>query len=130
MILTSGAFDGLHAGHVRYLNAAKALCADNEVLVCAVAPDAYIEHAKLRKPYWPQRDRMTTLEALESVDAVIPQQSTSASLVIRQLRPRIFVKGPDWDGKLPEAILMACEEVGTQIVFVDTNGIHVSDARR
>jgi len=48
--------------------------------------------------------------------------------VIRQHKPRIFVKGCDWTGRLPEDVIAACDATGTAIAFVDTEGLHVSDA--
>lgn len=129
MILASGCFDGLHSGHVAYLEAAKALCGADEVLVCAVAPDSYIRKAKQRNPFWPQKDRLVTVRALSAVDAAISQSSTSVAPLIRAYRPRLFVKGPDWEGRLPEEVQMACQHVGTEIGYVQTPGKHVSEAR-
>lgn len=128
MILTSGAFDGVHAGHVDYLNAAKSMCDDDEILVCAVAPDSYIEQAKQRKPFWHQADRLRTVHALDAVDAAIPQIDQSVASIIVRYKPRLFVKGIDWDGRLPEDVLNACYQTGTAIAFVNTDGRHVSEA--
>lgn len=128
MILCSGAFDGLHAGHVRYLQAARRL-STGETLTVAVAPDSYIRSAKKRAPYWPQADRLQTVYALGCVDAVIPQREDSVAQVIRDYRPRVFVKGPDWRGELPADVLQACQDVGTDVQIVDTVGRHVREAR-
>lgn len=129
MILCSGAFDGLHAGHVAYLEAAKALCEGDELLVCAIAPDSYIQQSKGRAPYWHQADRLRTVTALGCIDAAIPQVRQSVADLIHQHRPRLFIKGPDWEGRLPEDIQNACTAVGTSIGYVETPGRHVSDAR-
>ena len=129
MVLCSGAFDGVHAGHVAYLEAAKAICGPDELLVCAVAPDEYILSAKGRAPYWHQADRLRTVTALGCVDAAIPQQHQTVATLIRDHRQRLFVKGPDWEGRLPEDIQLACEEVGTGIAYVDTPGTHVGNTR-
>ena len=129
MILASGCFDGLHAGHVDYLSAAKALCGHDELLACAVAPDSYIRTQKGRAPYWPQHQRARTVRALQDVDAVILHAQPSVAEVIRDVKPRLFVKGPDWEGRLPEEVLLACEEVGTSIAFLETPGRHVREAR-
>ncbi len=128
MILCSGCFDGLHAGHVDYLEAAKALCGDDEVLVVAVAPDSYIR-TKGREPFWGQRERRRTVEALDCVDAAVTQTAASVAGLIRQYRPRLFVKGPDWEHRLPEDVLIACRDTGTEIGYVQTPGRHVTDAR-
>ena len=129
MILASGCFDGLHAGHVDYLSAAKSLCGHDELLGVAVAPDSYIRTYKGREPYWPQDQRARTVRALQDVDAVILHQTPSVAGVIRDIKPRLFVKGPDWDGRLPEDVTMACEAVGTSIAFLETPGTHVSETR-
>ena len=126
MILTSGGFDGLHAGHVQYLTAAKALCEPDEVLCCAIAPDRYLA-TKGRPARWTQADRLRTVRALECVDAVVAHESPSIASLIRDYRPRLFVKGPDWQDRLPADVPRACEDVGTSIAYVDTPGRHVSE---
>lgn len=130
MILCSGAFDGLHAGHVRYLEAAKALCEPDELLVCAVAPDAYIQTVKGRAPSWPQAQRLATVKCLMMVDGTIRQESLTVAPVIRTHLPRLLVKGPDWKDRLPDEVHRACADVGTTIAFVDTPGTHVRETIR
>lgn len=127
MVLCSGAFDGLHAGHVRYLGAAVRLAAPGEAVEVAVAPDAYIVSAKRRKPRWVQADRWRTLAAVSGITP-IPQQEPSVAALIAGRQPRLFVKGIDWVGKIPPDVREACRAAGTQIVFVDTDGTHTSDA--
>ena len=130
MILCSGAFDGIHAGHVRYLEAACELKESSlDVLVVVVAPDSYILHAKHRDPYWTQAERLQAVRALSAVDAAIVQPTESVATVIRQHRPRVFVKGEDWLDRLPEDVILACNEVGTVIAYVETPGRHVSETR-
>lgn len=126
-MLTSGAFDGLHAGHVGYLEAAKALCAADELLVCAVAPDQYLADVKGRPAGWPQRERMRTVLALGMVDAVLQQTNGSVARLITEHRPRLFVKGNDWQGRLPEDVWLACTAVGTAVAFVESPGTHSSE---
>lgn len=130
MVLTSGAFDGIHAGHVRYLRAARALVKAGEGLAVAIAPDTYIRSAKLREPYWSQADRRYTVEALDCVNYTIPHVSASVAEVIRAYRPRLFVKGIDWQDQLPEDVRQACQESYTEIRFVNTPGRHSSEAIR
>ena len=129
MTLCSGAFDGLHAGHVRYLQAARRL-APHERLVVAIAPDAYIEREKQRHPYWPQADRAHTVFALDCVNDVRLQTGLSVAQEILDTKPHRFVKGRDWLDKLPDDVLAACQQVGCEVVFVNTPGRHVREARR
>lgn len=127
-MLCSGAFDGLHAGHVRYLIAAHLL---RPWLTCtvAVAPDRYIE-SKGRKAYWTQRERAETVAAVRGVEDVICHDELSVATTIRRLRPELFVKGEDWRGKLPDDVQAACADVGTVIEIVTTPGTHVRETRR
>ncbi len=129
MVLCSGAFDGLHAGHVRYLRAAAALCQPDEPLLVAVAPDGYIRAVKGREPYWSQADRMCAVGELQSVSDPLLQEDRDVAPLVRHARPRLFVKGADWAGKLPQDVIDACGEVDCQIVYVHTPGRHVSEAR-
>lgn len=128
MILCSGAFDGLHGGHVAYLEAAKSLCDEDEMLVCAVAPDRYITTAKGRIPLWSQPDRLRTVTAVGVVDAAVAQVDASVAGLIRHYKPRLFVKGVDWQECLPEDVMRACDETGTAIAYVETPGTHVTEA--
>src|SRR3990167_2742357 len=118
MILASGAFDGVHAGHVSYLEAAAGLLQPQEVLVVAVAPDAYIRAVKRREPYWPFVDRLKTVEALSMVDFGVPHGVDGVSSAVLALGPRLLVKGADWQGRLAAGVREACEAVGTEILFV------------
>ena len=126
MVLGSGCFDGLHGGHARYLSALKALARADEAVNVAVAPDDYIDTHKHRKPRWPQDERFRTL--LECGVVPLYQSSQSVAQLILDEQPRLFVKGQDWAGKLPADVVMACQEVGALIVFVDTPGVHTSEA--
>jgi len=129
VVLASGAFDGIHAGHVRYLEAAARLSKDGDVVV-AVAPDAYIRRHKQREPYWTQENRLVAVAALATVTSTIEQREDTPAEEIRMLRPSAFVKGIDWARALPPDVVAACREVGCLIVYVDTEGTHTSEARR
>lgn len=127
MILCSGAFDGLHSGHVAYLEAAKAIAPDQPLWV-AVAPDRYIQHAKVRPARWSQKDRAETVAALRVVDCVVVQEAESVADTIRETQPAYFVKGEDWCGRIPPDVAAACVESGAQLSFVYTDRTHCSEA--
>lgn len=130
VVLASGVFDGLHAGHVAYLEAAKALCAKDELLVCAVAPEAYVLKAKGHPAGWTQAERRLTVCALMAVDATIPQRTLSIAELIREYKPRLLVKGRDWKDRLPDDVWLACAQTGTSVAFVDTPGTSCTEARK
>lgn len=127
MVLCSGAFDGLHAGHVRYLAAAKKLAQPDEPVEVAIAPDDYVVTKTDKKPRWSQSDRWRTVLELKGLNP-LPQPEASVADTIKRSQPRVFVKGIDWAGKLPADVVTACREVGALIVYVDTDGTHASAA--
>ena len=126
MILCSGCFDGLHAGHVAYLEAARR---DGHLTVVAVAPDEYIRRVKGRDPRYTLADRLRVIRALACVDAALPHGADGAANTIRSQRPYEFVKGADWAGRLPADILAAAKAVGCRITIVASDvTLHTSDA--
>lgn len=129
MILASGCFDGLSAPHVRYLYAARRVAGWRD-LVVTIVPDSYIRQHKGRDPYWPQADRAYVVEQLGCVDRVhIQPEGQTVPDVIRLLKPRIFVKGPEWEATLDRAHRAACEDVGADVKFTRNFGKHWSDVR-
>jgi rfaE bifunctional protein nucleotidyltransferase chain/domain len=94
IVLANGAFDLLHVGHVRYLEAAKAL---GEVLVVAVNSDASVRAAKgAGRPVVPQAERVELVAALRCVDHVLLFDEPDVRAVIRSLRPHVHAKGTDY----------------------------------
>lgn len=112
-VLADGCFDPVHVGHIAYLKAAAKY---GSPLYVNIADDDVIL-AKGRKPFQARIDRGTTVLALGMVDAVRFQPLPEA---IRELHPTYLVKGKDWQGQLPDDVLMACYETGTVIVFTAT----------
>lgn len=123
MILCSGAFDGLHSGHVAYLEAAAALD-PSQPLVVAIAPDCYIVSAKHRVPRWTQAQRARTVAALRCVSRVICHEDPSIAATIQRVSPTLVVKGLDWVHTIPRDVAAACLAVGATLVFTDTDETH------
>jgi cytidyltransferase-like protein len=129
VILCSGVFDGLHAGHVRYLQAATQIFGPHTAKIyVAVADDAYIRRHKQREPRWTLAERVHTVEALACVFEALVHGPDGAADAIRNVKPEFFVKGEDWRGRIPADVQKACDDVGTEIVFVNTPGRHSSEA--
>ena len=126
MILGSGCFDGLHGGHARYLSALKKLAQPGEEVVVGVAPDDYIDAHKKRKPHWTQTERHRAV--VECGVKAVAHAEASVAETIRNLRPRLFVKGKDWASGLPGDVVTACREVGALMVFVDCPGTSTTEA--
>ncbi len=101
-VLANGAFDLLHAGHVRYLEAARA---EGDALVVAVNSDASVRASKgPGRPVMPEAERAEIVAALACVDHVVVFDTKDVVPVIRLLRPDVQVKGTDYTpDTIPEA---------------------------
>lgn len=68
IVLTMGTFDLLHIGHLRYLNAVKAL---GDIMVVLLSSDDRVRARKgPERPIIPEADRAQMLDALKVVDYV------------------------------------------------------------
>lgn len=108
IILANGCFDLLHVGHVRYLQAAKAL---GGKLVVAINSDSSARSLKgAGRPRTPQQERAELVAALEAVDAVTVFDSLDVRDLVRLLRPDIHAKGTDYTAEtVPERdAVLAC----------------------
>jgi len=94
VVMTNGCFDILHAGHVQYLQQARQL---GDRLIVAVNDDASVARLKgQQRPLNPLARRMAVLNALESVDWVVPFSEDTPERLICQVLPNILVKGGDY----------------------------------
>lgn len=105
IVFTNGCFDLLHPGHVALLARAKAR---GDVLVVGLNTDASVRRLKgPERPLNTLDDRAAVLVALRSVDYVVPFAEDTPEMLIRALRPEMFVKGGDYTrATLPEASLV------------------------
>jgi cytidyltransferase-like protein len=114
-ILLDGCFDPLHAGHVRYLRAARKAFSDWR-LVVAVASDADIRE-KGREPLFGQMSRCAVVDGIQGVDYVLAKDRPLHE-VISALKPAALVKGQDWEGKLDPEVMTACALNDVHIVYL------------
>ena len=94
IIMTNGCFDLLHAGHVTYLQQAKAL---GDRLIVAVNSDASVKQLKgENRPINGLHERMTVLAALACVDWVVGFEEETPERLYCRLLPDVIVKGGDY----------------------------------
>ena len=94
VVFTNGCFDILHAGHVRYLDAARGL---GDVLVIGLNSDASVRRLKgPNRPVSGEEDRAEVLSALGVVDALTMFDDDTPEQLIGMLLPDVLVKGADW----------------------------------
>ncbi|PHS24228.1 MAG: bifunctional heptose 7-phosphate kinase/heptose 1-phosphate adenyltransferase [Methylophaga sp.] len=97
VVFTNGCFDILHAGHVAYLEQARA---QGDRLVLAINTDKSV--AKLKgagRPINSADRRLIVLAGLASVDWVTCFEGDTPEDLLRELQPDILVKGGDYDKK-------------------------------
>ncbi len=114
LVFTNGAFDGLHSGHIAFLREARRL---GDVLVVGVNSDESLRKLNGQGPRNLERERLSVVAALESVDHAVLFDEENPSSLIREIRPHIHVKGGDYlESDLPEA--EAVREVGGEVVIL------------
>ena len=113
--MVDGAFDPLHKGHIEYFRAAAE--AVDEPLLCNVASDRYVrtKHA----PLLSEDQRAIVLDAIRYI-TYTHVNAHDTETILRHLRPKYYVKGKDWDGRLPAEQVRICAEHGIGIVYLDT----------
>lgn len=96
IVMTNGCFDILHAGHVAYLEEAKAL---GHRLIVAINDDAAISRLKGKnRPINNLASRMEVVAALRHVDWVTAFIEDTPERLIARVLPDILVKGGDYEG--------------------------------
>jgi rfaE bifunctional protein nucleotidyltransferase chain/domain len=106
IVFANGAFDLLHVGHVRYLEAARR---EGDWLVVGVNSDASVARSKgPSRPVLPEDERAEIVAALGAVDAVVVFDEDSPASLIDALRPDIHAKGTDYTAeRVPEREVVA-----------------------
>ncbi|MEP6668446.1 MAG: adenylyltransferase/cytidyltransferase family protein [Chthoniobacter sp.] len=114
LVFTNGCFDLLHVGHVRYLQAARAL---GDALLVAVNGDASVRALKgPTRPINNEQDRAEVLGALGCVDGLTIFHSERVTDLVRMIRPQIYAKGGDYTVEsLDPGERGALEAVGAEI---------------
>lgn len=99
VVFANGCFDLLHAGHVRYLEAAKAL---GDILIVGINGDACVAALKGDgRPLQPEKERAEILASMACVDYVLLFDAPTVDDILRELRPDVHAKGTDYT---PESV--------------------------
>ena len=116
-VATNGCFDLLHVGHVRYLQAARAL---GDLLAIGLNGDRSVRELKGKgRPVTGERDRAEVLAALQCVDLVTIFPEMRATQFIGASHPTIYVKGGDYSPEtLNEEERALLKEIGAEIRFI------------
>ncbi|MBG6505150.1 bifunctional D-glycero-beta-D-manno-heptose-7-phosphate kinase/D-glycero-beta-D-manno-heptose 1-phosphate adenylyltransferase HldE [Pseudomonas aeruginosa] len=94
IVFTNGCFDILHAGHVTYLEQARA---QGDRLIVGVNDDASVTRLKgVGRPINSVDRRMAVLAGLGAVDWVVSFAEDTPERLLEQVRPDVLVKGGDY----------------------------------
>jgi len=123
IVLANGVFDLLHAGHVRYLQAARA---EGDLLVVAINSDASTRRLKgPGRPVLTERARAALVAALACVDFVHIFDEDSAASVLREFEPDVHAKGTDYSQEtLPQPEREAARALGIRVAIVGDPKAH------
>jgi D-beta-D-heptose 7-phosphate kinase/D-beta-D-heptose 1-phosphate adenosyltransferase len=95
LVFSNGVFDLLHPGHVRYLEAARAL---GDALIVGINSDRSVRSLGkgADRPITPEAERAELVAALACVDAVLIFDESDPLKTVAALQPDVLVKGADW----------------------------------
>ena len=95
VVFTNGCFDLIHRGHLEYLKQAKAM---GDILIVGLNDDDSVTRLKgTSRPILSFEDRSAQLAALASTDYIIPFAEDTPQLLIEKVKPRVLVKGGDYN---------------------------------
>lgn len=119
IVTTNGAFDILHIGHKRALEASRAL---GDVLIVGVNSDASVKQYKSdRRPIIPENDRAEMLAALSCVDYVTIFNEPDPKKFLEVVKPDVHTKSGDY--KAEELIEFGLlKQNGTDIIIIPLSG--------
>jgi rfaE bifunctional protein nucleotidyltransferase chain/domain len=85
IVFANGVFDLLHAGHVRYLQAARA---EGDILIVGINSDASTRRLKGEgRPILTERGRASLVAALAAVNYVVIFDELDVNSLLRELQP-------------------------------------------
>lgn len=114
VVFCNGCFDILHAGHISYLNDARA---EGDALIVGINSDAS-EHAikGADRPIMPDAERAELIAAMEAVDRVTIFEELTAERCLREIRPDVHAKGTDYTAEnVPERAI--ADELGIRVAI-------------
>jgi D-beta-D-heptose 7-phosphate kinase/D-beta-D-heptose 1-phosphate adenosyltransferase len=117
IVFTNGVFDLLHPGHVRYLQAARAL---GDALIVGINSDRSARALAKGddRPINREVEREEIVAALACVDATVIFDEDTPHDIVAALQPDVLVKGADWaEGAIIGADIV--EARGGQVVRID-----------
>jgi rfaE bifunctional protein nucleotidyltransferase chain/domain len=101
IVLANGCFDLIHAGHIRYLEGAKAI---GDILIVGINSDEQVSLLKGNgRPFMPENERAEIISALRCVDFVTIFPEPTVEQLLLAIKPDFHAKGTDYtEESVPE----------------------------
>lgn len=116
--LCHGGFDLVHPGHVKHFESAKKLC---DVLFVSITSDRFIKKRKgSGRPVYNEKLRAYMISSIRFVDYVVIANFNSGIEIIKALKPRYYIKGPDYKNSSHQELVaekLSVESVRGEILF-------------
>jgi len=94
VVFCNGCFDLLHAGHIRYLEAARR---EGDILIVGINGDESVKALKgPGRPLMPEEERAEIISAMECVDHVLIFNDSTVDRLLLLLKPDVHAKGTDY----------------------------------
>ena len=127
IILANGCFDMLHIGHLRHLQAAKAM---GDELWVSVTDDEHVLKGA-GKPIWHDTDRKNLVKALKCVDRAFCVSGLIEAIDFTVSNAKgakiILVKGIDYSQGLHEVHENYCKKLGIEIRYTTTEKLSATE---
>jgi len=126
IVLTNGCFDILHAGHIKVLKKCRGEAYSlngvgnfpGAIVVVAVDSDQSVRKLKGNdRPINSWEHRSLIINSIKSVDFVVKMTTDGFEDLIRALKPRVYVKGSEYENSLNPSDVITLEEIGCKIKF-------------
>ena len=119
--LCHGVFDVVHYGHILHFQLAKSKV---ENLIVSVTDDQFVNKGSGR-PIFSINQRVSYLKSIKSIDEVIHSKSDSGLESLKKIKPNIFFKGEEYNGKNKTALNLFekekkyCQKNNIQIFYTN-----------
>jgi len=92
IVLCHGVFDLIHIGHLKHFLSAKKF---GDLLVVSITPDRFVKKGPGR-PIFNEKLRLEFLQNIQCIDHVVINDKPISVNIIKELRPHVYCKGPDY----------------------------------
>ncbi|MGH9938508.1 MAG: adenylyltransferase/cytidyltransferase family protein, partial [Blastocatellia bacterium] len=124
LVMVSGCFDLIHAGHIRLIEAAAGYGAPPVVAMLTTrAIRRQPKNLHRRRPLWTMADRVTLLEELRSKPRLLLFDGPDCLELIADLQPDVWIKELRDRGRpIVEQEALLVEQLGGRIVWAENQG--------